>query len=69
MSLDKKSLLMLHVITKEIEHNIYNFHICCCKMVCLWESHTLDKMALGTYMRLTVNKGIDKMYFYPKPSY
>ena len=32
-------------------------------MVCLLKSHNLDKRALGTYMRLTVNKGIDKCTF------
>ena len=32
-------------------------------MVCLWKSHNLDKRALGTYMRVTVNKGIDKCTF------
>ena len=39
MSLDKKMLLILHVITKEI------------------------KGPCGTYMRVTVNKGIDKSTF------
>ena len=29
-------------------------------MVCLWKSHNLDKRAFGTYMRVTVNKAIDK---------
>ena len=32
-------------------------------MVCLWKSHNLDKMAPGTYMRVTVNKGIDTCTF------
>ena len=32
-------------------------------MVSLWKSHNLDKRALGTYMRVTVNKGIDKWTF------
>ena len=33
------------------------------KMVCLWKSHNLDKMALGTYMRVAVNKSIVKYTF------
>ena len=33
------------------------------KMVCLWKSRNLDKRALGTYMRVIVNKGIDKCMF------
>ena len=61
MSLDKTLLLNLHVITKEIEYNIYHFHIyVVVKMVCLWKSHNLDKSVLNTYMRVTVNKGICK---------
>ena len=32
-------------------------------MVCLWKSHNLDKRALGTYMRVSVSKGIDKCTF------
>ena len=57
MSLDKTLLLILHVITKEIEYNIYYFHIyAVVKMVCLWKSHNLDKSVLDTYMRVTVLK-------------
>ena len=66
MSLDKKLLLILHVITKEIEYTIYNFHIQFCvvvKMVCLWKSHNLDKRALDTNVNLTVDKSIDKCTF------
>ena len=33
------------------------------KMVCLWKSHNLDKMANGTYMWVPVNKDIDKCIF------
>ena len=33
------------------------------KMVCLWKFHILDKRALGTYMRVTVHKGINKCTF------
>ena len=33
------------------------------KMDCLLKSHNLDKRALNTYMRVTVNKGIDKCTF------
>ena len=32
-------------------------------MVCLWKFHNLDKRALGTYMRVTINKGIYKCTF------
>ena len=32
-------------------------------MVCLWKSHNLDKRALGTYTRVTVDKGIDNCTF------
>ena len=65
MSLDKELLLILHVITKVIEYNIEHFHIyVVVKMVCLWKSHNLDKRADDTYMRVTVNKGIDKCTFY-----
>ena len=32
-------------------------------MVCLWKSYNLDKRALRTYMRVTVNKDIDKCSF------
>ena len=28
-------------------------------MVCLWKFHNLYKSAIGTYMRVTVNMGID----------
>ena len=49
MSLDKKWLLILHVITKEIEYNIEYFHLyVVVKMFFLWKSHNLDKTALGT---------------------
>ena len=37
--------------------NIFNVYVVV-KMVCLWKSHNLDKRALGTYMRITVNNGI-----------
>ena len=63
MSLDKKLLLILHVITKEIVHNITFAYKCCCEMVCLWKSYNLDKRALRTYMRVTVNKDVDKCSF------
>ena len=68
MSLDKKLLLILHVIAKEIEHNSSHFHIhvyVVVKMVCLWKSHNLDKRVLDTYMRVTAYKGtcIDKCTF------
>ena len=33
------------------------------KLVCLWKSHNWDKRSLGTYMRVTVNKGMDKCIF------
>ena len=53
ISLDKKLLLILHVITKEIEYNIKHFHIyVVMKMDCLLKSHYLDKRAICTYMRL-----------------
>ena len=32
-------------------------------MVCLLISNNFDKRALGTYMRVTVNKAIDKCTF------
>ena len=64
MSLDKKLLLNLHFITKEIEYNIEHFHTyVVVKTVCLWKSHNVDKRALGTCMRVTENKGIDKCTF------
>ena len=64
MSLDKKLLFILLVITKDIEYNIKHFHIyVVVKVVCLWKSHNLVMRALGTYMRVTVNKGIDKYSF------
>ena len=63
MSLFRKSLLILHVITNEIENNINYFHIYVMKILCLWKSHNLYKRALGIYMRVTVNKSIDKSTF------
>ena len=32
-------------------------------MFCLWKSYNLDKRAIDTYMRVTVNKGIDNCTF------
>ena len=32
-------------------------------MICLWKSHNLDKRALDTYLRMTVNKSIDECIF------
>ena len=32
-------------------------------MVWLWKFYKLDKRALDTYMRVSVNKGIDKCTF------
>ena len=70
MPLDKTLLLILHIITKEIEYSIYYFHIyVVVKVVCLWKSHNLDKSVIDTYMRVTVNKGICNLYFDPKTSY
>ena len=65
MSLDKKLLLILYAITKEIEYNIQHFHIyvVVVKIFCLWKSHKLDKRAIDTYTRLTGNKGTDKCTF------
>ena len=64
ISMYKKLLLILHVITKEIEYNIYHFHIyVVVKKLCLWKSHNLDKRTLDTYMRMPVNKDIDKCTF------
>ena len=51
VSLDKKLLLILHVLSTVV------------KMVCLWKFHNSDKRDLGTCMRLTVNKGKDKCTF------
>ena len=63
MLLDKKLLLILHVITK-VTFNIFIYkNYVVVKMVCFWKSHNLDKRALGTYMRVTVNKSIDKCTF------
>ena len=33
------------------------------KIGLFWKSHNLNKRALGTYMRVTVNKGVDKCIF------
>ena len=33
------------------------------KMACLSKSHNLERRVIGTYMRVTVNKGLDKYTF------
>ena len=42
---------------------IYIYIYVVVKMV--WKSHNLDKRVLGTYVSVTVNKGIDKCTFTP----